>query len=450
MIARSELRPRLLAQLWRTPWPSLWLAVAYCTIATRDVEVGPVPGKFLLTVAALCLWTRHRHPEHQPWLRALLTFGLGVPALGFMVAVVRELTSDPAQQLGLRSAAEEASRFVYVLLALPLMDWARTRSSRRLAEGIWLWPATALALLTWGLFCAYRAGVQFDGSGQVGPLQGDIAVDTAGWFRAFMITDVMFVPALVMLFARLHAHPRRAADIGMTALLLGAVLLSHSRGIWLGVVVGVGTAMLLRLLVEWPKARPVMPIAAVAIVLLIAGLAVPTAVRPIANAVTGGSTEQSASTRLEQAPQLLEAITDHVLLGAGLGATLPSGYRRSEVTPWSYELAYLQLVFQTGLIGLSLLAWLPVVALRDASRRLFDHPTDDVVVARIAGTGGLVGLLVSYASNPYLVSSAGTLALAVVVMGCAAERRPSRGNEPSRSRSAHRRAATATPRPDGG
>lgn len=418
MIVRRVLPAIAPSALWRSPWPLLWLAVAYCTFSTRDLEIGPVPGKFIVTGLALGLWVWHRGSRAVPWRAPLLAFGLALPAFGFLVAADR--LGDDAQQLGLRAAAEEGSRFVYLLLAIPLTDWASTQVRTRTASHIWLVPAAGLAALTWGLYVADLAGF-LEGPNGLGPLAGDISREPlSGTFRAFMITDIMFIPAFVLLFARLHANPRRATDVSLAIVLFGGIFLSHTRGIWLGLIVGCASALLLSWLVEHPRARRTLPLVGAGLVATLFALTVPTAVRPITDAVTGGSTEESANVRLVQTRKLLDGVGDHPVLGSGLGAVLPSGYRRSVTTPWSFELTYLQLVFQAGLVGLCLMAWLPVVVLRDAIRSLFAGVSDEVAISVIAGTGALVGLLVTCASNPYLTTSAGTLALAVSIMGCAA------------------------------
>jgi hypothetical protein len=436
------------AALWRSPWPSLRLAVAYCSLSTQDVQIGPSPGKFVVTALALGLWVWHRRREAVAWRTPLLAVGILFPALGVLVAGVRDLLGDSAQQLGLRAAAEEASRFVYLLLAIPLVDWARTQPSPRAASRIWLLPAAALAALTWGLYVADVAGVRFDGGGGFGPFQGDISRDPLSrTFRAFMVTDVVFIPAFVLLFARLHANPRRGSDAALTVLFLGAIVISHTRGIWLGLVVGCVAAMLLGGLIERRRARLALPVAATGLVAVLVALSVPTAVRPITDAVTGGWTEQSAGVRLEQTRELLDGAGDHPLLGSGMGAVLPSGYARSQTTPWSFELTYLQLVFQAGLVGLCLLAWLPIAVLRDALARLLAGIDGEARISVIAGVGALVGLLVTYASNPYLTTSVGTLALAVCVMGCAAGEAAPRSRGAGRRYRARRRPAATAPDP---
>lgn len=408
--------PGAILEALRSPWPLLAVAVTYCTLSTADIEIGPIPGKFLVTVLALAVWLAQRGRAYVPWRLPILAFGLLVPLMGVAVALAGTVTDDPAQALGLRSAAEEASRFVYVLLALPLLDWVRTQSSRRRAERIWLWPVAALAGLTWLLYVAYLAGADFDGSGAVGPLRGDIAQDPAsGVFRAFLVTQVLFIPAVLLLFRRIHADPRQPFDAPLLILLLGAVMISHTRGLWIGLVLGSGAYLVLELANAKALLRrpPAIAVAGLGLVALIVLLSAPTILGGT-EAAAGAS--ESSNVRLKQVPELLDGFYDNPVVGSGMGAVLPSGYRRSEQVPWSFELAYMQLLFQLGIVGMLLLAWLPLAVMRDAVSVMLADPPRHMPAA--AGVASIVGLLVIYASNPYLITSAGTMALAISVSMC--------------------------------
>ena len=73
----------------------------------------------------------------------------------------------------------------------------------------------------------------------------------------------------------------------------------------------------------------------------------------LADSFDFGSTTQSdsASDRRLQYFALLKGWHEHPIIGAGLG--MPAyGSIRSETVPWAYELSYLALLFQTGLVGL--------------------------------------------------------------------------------------------------
>ena len=413
--------------LRRSVWPILWVAVAYCTLVTRDLDVGPVPAKFFLTVVALATWVAYRWWSRAwvglPWVPQTILFAIGVPALGIAVAAVRAHAHDPSQPSGLHDAAVEGSRFVYIALLVPLADWTRSLRSEREVNRIWLYPVLVLALLTIGLYILHVAGFAFSASGNLGPFQGDIGVDaTTGWFRAFMVTDVLFIPAVVLVFTRLYSSWRRRFDWIALAVLTVAVWLAHTRGIWLGILIGCATCLLLRLVLECPRTRPLLFAAAAVTPLVVLAVAVPTLARPLVNWATGGMAELSASVRLVQTPKLLAGVQRHLAFGSGLGSVLPSGYQRDPQDPWSFEMAYLQLLFELGVIGILLLAWLPVSAFLSGTKRLLRRPsgTDGAVTMAIAGIGCLTALLISFADNPYLITSPGTLALAISCAMCGA------------------------------
>jgi hypothetical protein len=102
------------------------------------------------------------------------------------------------------------------------------------------------------------------------------------------------------------------------------------------------------------------------------------------------------------------------LFGSGLGATLPSAYTRSAQAPWSFELAYLQLLFDIGIVGTALVALPIVVAILCAARRL-RTPGRSRDIHLLVGVGACAGLAIMCAGNPYLLSSVGMLTLAILL-----------------------------------
>jgi O-antigen ligase len=201
--------------------------------------------------------------------------------------------------------------------------------------------------------------------------------------------------------------------------ILSSAFLANARGIWIGLCVG--TVVLFVLSVPNGKMRRLLG-GGLAVILL-AGLAIsaaPQVGRPIVDAVTGGTSELSTSSRFEQGPQLLAGFEAHPLLGSGLGAWLTSGYRRSLDTPWSFELAYLQLLFQLGIVGLLCLtsAIMPVVI--SAWRRLLAARGENRVLA-LAGLSSLAGYLFACAGNPYLMTSVGMFSLGISLALCSAQ-----------------------------
>jgi len=107
----------------------------------------------------------------------------------------------------------------------------------------------------------------------------------------------------------------------------------------------------------------------------------------------------SAYARYNQFFELLHVIEQKPLFGHGLGATIEN-YTRSVKTPWMFELSYMALIFQVGIIGtiiyliliFSLIHKLIYIARKD--KRFYA-----LAVGTIVGT---ISFLIANATNPYL------------------------------------------------
>lgn len=113
----------------------------------------------------------------------------------------------------------------------------------------------------------------------------------------------------------------------------------------------------------------------------------------------GSTGDASASARAQQFYDLLAGWVTSPLLGAGHGAVAP-GALRSLTMPWSYELYYIALLFQVGIVGFSCyfsgVAWIYWMGIRmirsDERWGLYMLP---VLV-------GTTCFLIATATNPYL------------------------------------------------
>lgn len=111
------------------------------------------------------------------------------------------------------------------------------------------------------------------------------------------------------------------------------------------------------------------------------------------------SGEQSASLRYQQYSALMSGWYEHPLIGQGLGAAEKSIVRSEEMV-WAYELSYVALLFQTGIVGVivysSAVIWIFITGLRIVRRQ------PDAVQVILPLLAGLAGFLLVNATNPYL------------------------------------------------
>jgi O-antigen ligase len=93
------------------------------------------------------------------------------------------------------------------------------------------------------------------------------------------------------------------------------------------------------------------------------------------------------------------SLLDQPIFGAGLGASVV-GSIRSETMPWSYELSYVALLYQTGIVGFLVYAaaivwtfWRGIQVIGEGGQ-----PAQIMIPLLV----GLCGLLIANGTNPYL------------------------------------------------
>jgi hypothetical protein len=103
--------------------------------------------------------------------------------------------------------------------------------------------------------------------------------------------------------------------------------------------------------------------------------------------------------RVAEAKALIVGWLQSPLVGHGFGAVLPN-YFRDPARPWNFELQYHLILFQTGLLGLSLAILVLVFTLRQL--RAAARAAPEFVGTLIVTTTGAVALLLANSVDPYL------------------------------------------------
>ncbi len=395
--------------------PRAWIVllaalIAYITLFTADAYLGPIPLKLFLMAAVLMTWWRQvglqRALGDYQFAVPVLLFAIGLPVLWALVGGAHGVGRDAAGIHDLTWTMQEASRFVYLLLYFPLLD-ARRLYVRRGVD-LWLFPVMALCMVTVVLFLShYLTGVPGNTVGFL--IFKGVFQSNAGGFRVFIGNQVLFIVAAALFLAELASLGPSRRRVGGLALLIVGAYLSHTRGIWLGmsiVCAGVLLFMLWRE-VDAPRRRLFLRV-----VSAVALLGVAIGVGILFGAVPRPSflADASAGLREQQAPKLWRAFVRNPVLGDGLGAVVRPRFVRDPAAPWSYELTYLQLLFQMGVLGLLAVLALPLAAVR---RGLREAAAGGLRAAPLAGATAILGILVASATNPYLLSSFGMLCVAI-------------------------------------
>lgn len=115
------------------------------------------------------------------------------------------------------------------------------------------------------------------------------------------------------------------------------------------------------------------------------------------------------SERQLQHAALLEGFTNHYMWGSGFGGL--TDVVRSDERPWTYELTYSRLLFNSGVIGIALLGLFFVSYFIMAMRKIRVSKHKNVYVPLLVG---FVSVLIASASNPYLSSFDFLFALSII------------------------------------
>lgn len=119
---------------------------------------------------------------------------------------------------------------------------------------------------------------------------------------------------------------------------------------------------------------------------------------------TAVTRSESEIVRLEQYQAMMDEWAGNPWIGRGLGASAHLS-TRSDTSPWAYELSYIYLLFETGLVGFAIytagIVWIFSSGIKIIRRGGIGAQFMLPVLA------GLTGMLMANASNPYLSGSDG-------------------------------------------
>jgi O-antigen ligase len=389
---------------------SLAVLIAYITLVTDDTYLGPVPLKLFLVAGVIVTWWlqvgRKRTLGEYEFGAPVLLFAIGIPVVWALVGAAQSVGGDPAGLHGLTWTMQEASRFTYLLLYFPLLDARRVYGGR--GVDVWLFPVLALCGVTVLLFLSHYLFGEPGNTPSFLIFKGVFGANPGG-FRVFIGNQVLFVVATALLLAEVASQgPSRKRTGGLT-LLIACTYLSHTRGIWLGMSIVCAGVLLTVLWQEVNASRRRLIIRAASGAAL---LAVVVGVCMLFGAVPRPSflADTSAGLREQQAPKLWDAFKQNPVFGDGLGAVVRPRFVRDPAAPWSYELTYLQLLFQIGVLGLLAVLALPLAVIR---RGLREASSSELRALPLAGAMAILGILVASATNPYLLASYGMLCVAI-------------------------------------
>jgi hypothetical protein len=232
-----------------------------------------------------------------------------------------------------------------------------------------------------------------------------------GLVRAQFINDVTLPMALAILVLFREPHELRLRPSlrnVMTAVFLAAIVLAFSR--WLFLLTAI-VAALWFVLYALRRARTLALTLLVGLVGVVGAFVVldgPALAQALLERFDSPAVEASDALRREQVAAMLDEIARNPLLGKGVGAYAPDAIQ-SVRQPYSYEVQWLAILLQLGVVGTTLLA-VPLVALVGSALRAPDRRRALVVLAVT------VLWLASGFTNPYLISSTSGVVFGVLAI----------------------------------
>jgi hypothetical protein len=280
-----------------------------------------------------------------------------------------------------------------------------------------------------------------------------------GAYRLFLASGLYLQLGLALVTWRLLQRPASILSWGLYAILWIDVAATYTRGFWIGAVAAI-TIVLIVGAATWRRAATVV-VGSVAIFVLATaigapfGFSVPNYVGQRLGSLTatdlptqptgsggggssgGGQNDDvsgavSNQIRVHQAEVLIGHISERPIIGWGFG-TIAQDYRYDKI--FSYELAFLDLLYKTGIVGLLVFISFPVRLIVDALRARVKRlalpvgvsPREMAVVVSIVASIGLTG-----ATNPYFLAAFGLMPIIVMIAWLdpirpVSAERPSRG-----------------------
>ena len=272
---------------------------------------------------------------------------------------------------------------------------------------------------------------------------GSVGYMPNGAYRLYLGSGLYLQVGVALVVWNLLQRPRDPWLWGLYALLLVDTTATYTRGFWLGTALA---AIFVLLLGARSVRRPAAIVAGTAVIFLASsgigaamGFSVPAYIfdrtassfsidfgagsgpdepdRPDEEDFLGDEAGESSNrVKLIQARVLLGHIAEAPLIGHGFGA-IAEDYPYGQI--YSYELAYLDLAYKAGILGLVLFLSLPLRLLFDAMRirfRILSPPPPAAGVSRheMGVVLAIIGsVMITSATNPYILAAFGMLPIMI-------------------------------------
>ncbi|MBU1179480.1 O-antigen ligase family protein, partial [Patescibacteria group bacterium] len=271
----------------------------------------------------------------------------------------------------------DANSYLYLLLLLPALTYIDTKEKTKELIKVVLAGGAVLASFTFVLFLIFIK------SQNLGFLEilykwvrdfriGELTSLKNGAYRIFIQSQIYLLAGFLLLAIKyLYGKIKFGRFVVLTALFSGAIYISLSRSLWVGLIAGILVLFGLLIYTKY-KTPPLLRggmrglgrkiltviLAGVLGVLIVASF-IPKDASMLGNRFKIG--ESALSTRVEQLKPLIPAIKANLIFGYGFGKTLTfksfdprvtTILKTGEYTTYAFEWGYLDIVLKIGVLGL--------------------------------------------------------------------------------------------------
>jgi len=394
------LSPLLVVTVLKYPWSGLLVFFAFDFVVGQFFSELRFSGELKIMVVLLLVVSAVsrlvvgpktlRLPKSfiNPPMLLFLTIGLESGILGWM-------HSNPPRSL-------QGDTFDYILVPLFFFSTLGTVRTRRQAYAVLSLSSLVLFYPLARDLLAYRSST-FQ---TIGVWIGELAVLR----RILPISSVMLFPLFISLY--LHGVDRKIKAIsGLLALLTGACLiLSFTRGYWLGSIAG----MFFLLLFSKKKRQALLTLTLIGIIMLVGTSLYTQSARLYEGNILGKlvinhfstlkglSADESAGLRLQEAKAALETVASSPIIGLGQGAEFDNPI--PGLGKHYTHNAYLAILLRSGVIGLLAYGWLAIsfVTISVRGYRELENELDKGIVLGIVSA--FVAASITSLSSPMIIT----------------------------------------------
>jgi O-Antigen ligase len=382
----------------------LVIATIYTFILDSGNGLLPIPlreflfGLLLVKTLMLMFKTKIKFP----YLKPFMLIGILVPIYGAVISVFRGGN--------LTYIFDDAKGYIFFLtgLCLSYMTCINNNLKTKIIKHFLSASViVSLATITFLLLATTGAQGIFESSQWlIDRNLGFAGVETNGQYRIFMSGQLYVMLSLILVFSQMMNGQKNKMNLILFIIFSACILISNTRGLWLGSVIGLGFVFIYSKL----SIKKLVTIYIGTILIFSSLFFFQDYIETVTERFSSSfdfSNDASNSTRSEQTDQLLTEFYNYPLIGKGFGATLSSGYTRAEI-PYTFELSYFELLYKLGVVGFSFFA----LGILFIFKLLISTNNKKIKNGLIAA---FLSFIVLSTTNPYIVSSLGMFFLAILV-----------------------------------